>query len=143
MANAQTGNTVLIHYKGELENGSVFDQSTKDDPLQFTIGEGMLIQDFEQAVIGMDPGETKTVHIPSDRAYGQHRDDLMIEVERTQFPEHISPVSGQKLQLTQPDGHPLMVTITKVDDANVTLDANHPLAGEDLTFHIQLLEIVS
>jgi len=111
--------------------------------LQFTIGDGQLILDFEQAVIGMNQGEKKTIKIPADRAYGQRRDDLMIEVERSQFPDHITPQVGQKLQLTQPDGYPLMVTISAVGESNVTLDANHPLAGEDLKFEIQLLEIIS
>ena len=143
MTSAQTGNTVLVHYKGELGNGSVFDQSKQEDPLQFTIGDGQLIQDFEEAVIGMNQGEKKTIEIPADRAYGLRRDDLMIEVERTQFPDHITPEVGQKLQLTQPDGYPLTVTISKVEEVNVTLDANHPLAGEDLTFEIQLVEIVA
>lgn len=143
MAQAQTGNTVRVHYKGQLQSGEVFDQSAQNDPLQFTIGDGALIPDFEEAVIGMNQGETKTVHISADRAYGSHRDDLLIEVERNQFPEHITPTPGQKLQLTHPDGHPLTVTVRSVDDDTVTLDANHPLAGEDLTFEIELVEIVS
>ena len=143
MSQAQQGNTVLVHYKGELEDGSVFDQSRQEDPLQFTIGDGMLIPDFEEAVIGMNQGDKKTIQIPAERAYGQYREDLMIEVERSQFPDHITPAVGQQLQLTQPDGQPITVTIESVADNQVTLNANHPLAGKNLTFEIQLMDILS
>lgn len=143
MSQAQQGNTVLVHYKGERDDGSVFDQSRQDDPLQFTIGDGMLIPDFEEAVVGLNEGDTVTVKIPAERAYGEYRKDLMIEVGRSEFPAHITPEVGQQLQLTQPDGHPLTVVIRAVDESNVTLDANHPLAGENLTFEIQLVDILS
>ncbi len=142
MSAAKSGDSVLVHYRGELKDGSIFDQSAESEPLEFTIGSGMLIPDFEGAVLGMNAGESKTVNIEAERAYGVHREDLIISVERTQFPDHIDPQIGQQLQLTQPDGHPLMVKISAVADESVTLDANHPLAGEDLTFEITLVEVL-
>lgn len=142
MSTAKDGDTVLVHYRGELNDGSVFDQSKEDDPLQFTIGSGMLIPDFEAAVPGMNIGDSKSIDIKAADAYGLHREDLVIAVERAQFPSHIEPEVGQQLQLTQPDGHPLMVRISDVSDESVTLDANHPLAGEDLKFEIKLVEII-
>ncbi|MFK7848767.1 MAG: peptidylprolyl isomerase [Rhodothermales bacterium] len=142
MSAAKSGDSVLVHYRGELKDGSIFDQSAENEPLEFTIGSGMLIPDFEGAVLGMNAGESKTVNIEAENAYGTHREDLIINVERTQFPDHIDPQIGQQLQLTQPDGHPLMVKISAVATDSVTLDANHPLAGEDLTFEITLVEVL-
>lgn len=142
MSAAKSGDSVLVHYRGELKDGSIFDQSAENEPLEFTIGSGMLIPDFEGAVLGMNAGDSKTVNIEAANAYGMHREDLIINVERTQFPDHIDPQVGQQLQLTQPDGHPLMVKISAVATDTVTLDANHPLAGEDLTFEITLVEVI-
>ncbi len=142
MSAAKSGDTVLVHYRGQLNDGSVFDQSKEDNPLQFKIGSGMLIPDFEEAVLGMQGGDSKTINVTAERAYGNHREDLIINVGRSEFPDHIDPEVGQQLQLTQPDGHPLVVTISEVSADAVTLDANHPLAGEDLTFEIQLVEIL-
>ena len=142
MSAVKEGDTVLVHYRGELNDGSVFDQSTEDDPLQFTIGSGMLIPDFEAAVLGMNQGESKTINIEAASAYGTYREDMVINVERTQFPDHIVPEVGQQLQLTQPDGQPMTVKISDVSAEAVTLDANHPLAGQDLTFEIKLVDIV-
>ncbi len=142
MSTAKEGDTVLVHYRGELNDGSVFDQSAESEPLQFTIGSGMLIPDFEQAVLGMNAGDSKTINIEAANAYGTHREDLVINVERSQFPDHIDPVIGQQLQLTQPDGQPINVKISDVSPEAVTLDANHPLAGQDLTFEIKLVDVV-
>ena len=142
MAVAKKGDAVLVHYRGELSDGSVFDESTGGDPLQFTVGSGMLIPDFEAAVEGMNEGDAQTIHIEAANAYGEYRDDLLIAVDRTQFPPNIDPVIGQQLQLTQPDGHPLVVVVREVTDATVTLDANHALAGKNLTFNIKLVEIL-
>ena len=143
MSAAKNGDTVLVHYRGQLKDGSVFDQSSENDPLQFTIGSGTLIPDFEEAVLGMEGGDSKTISVSAERAYGNHREDLIINVNRSQFPDHIEPAVGQQLQLTQPNGNPLMVTISEVSTEEVTLDANHPLAGKDLTFEIKLVEIVA
>lgn len=142
MVQAQRGDTVQVHYTGKLEDGTVFDTSTNRDPLQFTIGEGQIIPGFEQAVVGMNPGESKTVTIPMDQAYGPHREEMVLEVDRKQFPDHLNPEVGQQLQVRQQNGQTMIVTVVEVSETNVTLDANHPLAGEDLTFDIHLVGIV-
>ena len=142
MAQAKTGDTVKVHYTGKLDDGTVFDSSADRDPMEFTIGEGQLITDFEQAVIDMNPGESKSIKIPHDNAYGPHRDEMLMVVDRSQFPEDLDPRIDQKLQVKHPDGESSVVTVVDITDANITLDANHPLAGKDLTFEIQLTEIV-
>lgn len=142
MAQAKVGDTVQVHYTGRLEDGEVFDTSANRDPLQFTIGGGQIIPGFEQAVVGMNAGDTKTVRIEADEAYGPHRDELVLEVDRDQFPQDLSPEVGQQLAIRQADGAQVPVTVTDVSESSVELDANHPLAGEDLTFDIQLVNIV-
>jgi len=142
MTQAKLGDTVRVHYTGRLEDGTVFDTSLDREPLRFTIGEGWLIPGFEEAVIGMNPGESKTTVIPADQAYGPHYEEMVIEVDRDQFPEDLEPEVGQQLQILQSDGRAIIVTVTEVSESSVTLDANHPLAGKDLTFDIQLMEIV-
>ncbi len=141
MTQAKTGDTVKVHYTGKLEDGTQFDTSVDSDPLEFTIGQGDLIQGFEQAVIGMSPGETKTAKIAADQAYGAYDDDMVMVVDRTEFPANINPEVGQRYQLRQQD-NAVVVTVTDVSTAEVTLDGNHPLAGRDLIFDIQLVEIV-
>lgn len=142
MTQAQDGNTVKVHYTGKLDDGSVFDTSTGREPLEFTLGDGQLIAGFEEAVVGMSPGDTKTAAIPADEAYGEHDEDLVLQVQKTQIPAEIEPEVGQQLELRQEDGHSFQVVVADVGDDVVTLDANHPLAGEDLTFDIELVEIV-
>ncbi len=141
MALAKQGDTIKVHYTGKLEDDTVFDTSIKRDPLQFTIGEGKVIPGFEQAVVGMKPDESKTIKIPADKAYGPHRKEMVIVVERNQFPANLEPKAGQQLQIRQKDGQATVVMVTDVYESNVTLDTNHPLAGKDLTFDIQLIEI--
>ncbi len=141
MALAKQGDTIKVHYTGKLEDDTVFDTSIKRDPLQFTIGEGKVIPGFEQAVVGMKPGESKTTKIPTDKAYGPHRKEMVIVVERNQFPANLEPKAGQQLQIRKKDGQATVVMVTDVSESNVTLDTNHPLAGKDLTFDIQLIEI--
>ncbi|ASC71939.1 putative FKBP-type 16 kDa peptidyl-prolyl cis-trans isomerase [Halomicronema hongdechloris C2206] len=144
MAQAQKGDTVLIHYTGKLTDGTVFDSSVERGPLQFDIGAGNVIPGFETAVIGMSPGDSKTETIGSDQAYGPHRDEMVVVVDRQQIPDEIPLNIGQQLQLQGPEGRPpLPVLVTEVSDGKVTLDANHPLAGEDLVFDIELVDIVS
>ena len=140
-AQAKDGDTVKVHYTGKLEDGTVFDTSIERDPLQFTIGEGQLIPGFEQAVVGMSPGESKTVEIPADEAYGPYREELVMVVDRDQLPEDLQPEVGQQLQIRQPDGQTILVKVIDVSESSVTLDANHPLAGKDLTFDIELVEV--
>ena len=142
MAQAKPGDTVKVHYTGKLEDGTVFDTSTDRDPLQFTIGERKIIPGFEQAVVGMNPGESKTIKVPMDEAYGPHREEMVMVVDRNQLPVDLIPEVGQQLQSRQPDGQTMVVTVIGVSESSVTVDANHPLAGKDLTFDIQLVEIV-
>jgi peptidylprolyl isomerase len=141
MAQAKNGDTVKVHYTGKLHDGTEFDSSTGGEPLEFTLGEGELIPGFEHAVIGMSPGESKTIEIASDQAYGPRQEEMVLVIERDQFPPHITPEIGQELELRHPDGQAVSVTVTQVSSTDVTLDANHPLAGKDLIFDIQLVGI--
>ncbi len=141
MTEAKQGNSVKVHYKGTFSDGTLFDSSKGCDPLAFTIGQGQVIPGFEDTVIGMSPGETKRVVITADQAYGPHLSEMVADVDRSQFPEHITPEIGQVLQLKRPDGQPIRITITAISGSTITLDANHPMAGKDLTFEIQLMEI--
>lgn len=141
MANARTGDTVRVHYTGKLEDEQVFDSSSGREPLEFTLGEGRVIPGFERAVEGMEVGEARTVTIPSVEAYGPRRDEMVATIERTQFPPDIEPQVGQQLQMNQ-NGQTIPVRVAEVSEQSVTLDANHPLAGRDLTFELELVEIV-
>lgn len=140
MAQAKTGNIVKVHYTGKLEDGTIFDSSSGRDPLEFQIGEGQIISGFEQAVMGMEPGESKTIVVTSDEAYGPHHEERVFILDRSKFPAEVE--IGQQYQVNQEAGQPFVVTVTDVDSGSVTLDGNHPLAGEDLTFDIELLEVV-
>lgn len=131
-----------VHYTGRLDDGTVFDSSEGREPLQFTLGESQVIPGFEDAVTGMQPGENKTAKIPSGQAYGPRRDDLLVNVDRSQFPEGMEPEIGQQLHLQGQGDRPIPVVVSEVREDRVLLDANHPLAGRDLTFDIRLLEIV-
>lgn len=139
----KTGDTVRIHYRGTLEDGSEFDSSAGREPLEFTVGSGQVIPGFDSAVQGMEPGQEKSFTIPADEAYGPHRDEMVLQVSRDQIPPDINPELGDQLQLQTPDGQPVPVTVTETSDDTVTLDANHPLAGQDLTFDIKLEDISS
>jgi len=142
-AQAKVGDTIRVHYTGTLDNGTVFDSSVGREPLQFTIGLGQVIPGFDKGVVGLNLNESKTITIPADQAYGQYRADLVQVAARDQFPTDSELEVGQVLQVSQPNGQIILVTITNVTDTDVTLDANHPLAGKNLTFEIQLVEIVS
>jgi peptidylprolyl isomerase len=141
MAQAKEGDTVKGYYTGKLDDGTVFDSSREGDPIQFEVGGGQLIGDFETAVVGMEPEETKTFTVSAADAYGEHETDRVVEVPRDQLPDHIDPEVGQWLQLKQPDGRAVPVRVSDVTDSNITLDANHPLAGKDLTFEIELVSV--
>lgn len=141
MAQVKNGDSVKVHYTGTLEDGSVFDSSREREPLEFTLGSGMLIPGFEKAVEGMAVGDATKVTIPADEAYGQRNDEMIIDVAKDQVPEHITPEVGMLLQL-ESEGGVMEVVITAVKEDGITLDANHPLAGKDLTFEIELVEIV-
>ena len=140
MAQAKSGDTVRIHYTGTLDDGSVFDSSRGRTPLEFTLGSGQVIPGFDDAVTGMAVGEAQTVTIPAAQAYGDRRPELMRRVPRDQFPTHIEPEVGRQLQVGGAGGA-MVVTVREVGPEGVLLDANHPLAGEDLTFALELVEI--
>ncbi len=141
MTQANYGDTVKVHYTAKLDDGTVFDSSIQRDPLEFTIGQGQIIPGFEQAVVGMQAGELKTASVPSESAYGPYRDEMVIEVDLAFFPTNVNPEVGQQLQIHQADGQSIIVTVTDVSDTSATLDANHPLAGKDLTFDIELVSV--
>lgn len=145
MSKVKEGDTVKVHYTGKLtDEGSVFDSSREREPLEFTLGEGKLIPGFEKAVIGMEEGDNTTINIPSEEAYGARREDLELEVSKSDLPDNVNPQVGMQLQMQQQqNGQTIPVQITAVEDDYVKLDANHPLAGKDLTFDIELVELTS
>ena len=139
---AEHGNTVKIHYTGKLDDGTVFDSSVDREPLEFTIGAGQVIPGFEAGVIGMVIEDSKNVHIPADQAYGSHRKEMVAVVDKSQFPPEIEPKIGSMVDVCQEDGSTVSAAITEVSESKVTLDANHPLAGKDLNFDIELVGII-
>lgn len=165
MAQAKTGDKVKVHYTGKLDDGSVFDTSEgfiersseqscgcgdggcdsgshATGPMEFVIGTGQLIPKFEEAVIGLEPGESITVKIAAADAYGQRAEEMVAVIERSEIPPDIKPEPGHQMEVILEDGSPMPVLVTEVSETSITLDANHPLAGCDLTFEIRLLEIV-
>jgi len=141
MAQAKQGDKVKVNYTGRLDDGTVFDTSEGREPLAFTVGGGEVIPGFEAAVDGMIVGDSKTITIPCAEAYGPYREDMVLAVPREQFPAGIDPEVGQQLQMGQSEESMLIVSVTAVAEDAITLDANHPLAGKDLTFDVQLVEI--
>ena len=169
MPQAKSGDRVKVHYTGTLEDGSIFDTSEGSrgqrsdndvagecgcgsnpgsgcgghdgEPMEFVIGEGTLIPKFEAAVIGLEPGQNVKVTIPADEAYGQRAEEMVAVIERSEIPAEINPETGQQMEVILQDGTPMPVLVTEVTETAITLDANHPLAGYDLTFDIRLLEI--
>ncbi|MCL4674646.1 MAG: peptidylprolyl isomerase [Pararhodobacter sp.] len=141
MTQAKAGDTVQIHYTGTLADGTVFDSSEGRDPLSFTLGSGQIIPGLDTAIDGMAQGEQKTVTIPSDQAYGAHNPDAVQAIPRDQIPAEIPVTPGTQLQMQTPDGRAVPVVVAAADDQSVTLDANHPLAGKDLTFAVELVAV--
>jgi peptidylprolyl isomerase len=141
LSRVKKGDTVKVHYTGTLDNGEIFDTSKEREPLEFTLGQGQLIPGFEKAVIGLSVGDSTQVEIPSTEAYGEERGDLIINVPKDQLPDEVTPEIGMQLQVNQPDGQPIPVRITEISESELTLNANHPLAGEDLKFEIELVAI--
>ena len=137
---AKEGNVVKVHYTGKLEDGTMFDSSRNRDPLQFRLGEGQVIPGFEQAIIGMDVGDSKSVEVPPDKAYGAHRDERVYVIDKSKFPADVAV--GQQYQIAQEKSEPSVVTVTDISKGTVTLDGNHPLAGRNLLFDIQLVEVI-
>ena len=169
MAQAKNGDKVRVHYTGTLDDGSIFDSSEESEttggegcgdhdndcgdhecgcggndggPMEFVIGQGNLIPKFESAVIGLEPGQSVTVKIPADEAYGQRAEEMVAVIERSEIPADMKPQVGDHLEVIMQDNTPMPVMVTEVTDTTITLDANHPLAGFDLTFDIRLIEIV-
>lgn len=142
MAQAKMGDTVRVHYTGKLDDGTMFDTSVNREPLEFTLGEGQVIPGFDTAVIDMVPGEIRVSLIPADEAYGPHSEELVTDVDRERFPADLELELGQQLQVGLADGQQAIVMVVDLSDSTVTLDANHPLAGQDLTFEIELVEIL-
>ena len=141
MAQAKHGDTVRVHYTGTLDDGREFDSSRGLDPLTFTLGEGSVIQGFDDAVTGMAVGDEKRVTILAAEAYGPRRDELTVQLPRTELPADLELEEGSQLRMEQGE-QSIVVTVRAVDDDSVTLDANHPLAGQPLTFDLRLVEIV-
>ncbi|MCW9042406.1 MAG: peptidylprolyl isomerase [Pseudopelagicola sp.] len=141
MTAAKSGDTVRIHYTGTLSDGSVFDSSEGRDPLEFTLGSGQVIPGFDTGVTGMTVGETKTIEIASDDAYGPVQEEARQDVPRAQIPAEIPLEVGIQLQMQSPTGQVVPVTVVEITEEAVTLDANHPLAGKDLTFALELVSI--
>lgn len=142
MSQAKNGDTVRVHFTGKLDDGTVFGSTEENQPLEFTIGNEKVIPGFERAVEGMNIGESKTVTLDSDQAFGARRDELVLDINKSELPDHISPTVGQQLRMERSDGDQVDVRVTNVGPETVTLDANHPLAGENLTFDMKLVEIL-
>jgi len=141
MKQAQKGDNVQVHYTGKLNDGSVFDSSQGREPLAFTVGAGQMIPGFDRAVVGMTIGDKQTITIPSVEAYGERREDLVVSIPAENIPEDMNPQVGDRFAINQPDGQQIPVVVTALDDEKITLDANHDLAGKDLIFDIEMVEI--
>lgn len=141
MSKVKNGDTVNVHYHGKLTDGTTFDSSEGREPLKFKVGEGAVIKGFDQALVGMEIGEKKTANIPVDEAYGQPAQENFIEFPKTEFPEDMKPAVGMQLHLSDNNGNNFPVVVAEVKDESVILDANHPLAGKDLIFDLELVSI--
>ena len=142
MKQAKTGDKVKVHYHGKLTDNTTFDSSDGREPLEFTIGSGQVIKGFDDGVTGMSVGEKKTITIPVEEAYGPKQDELLIEFPKDQFPEDMQPQVGMALNMRNDQGQTFPVTIAAVREEAVVLDGNHPLAGKDLVFDLELVDIV-
>jgi len=141
MAALKNGDTVKVHYTGTLEDGRVFDTSREREPLEFKAGGGQIISGFESAILGMEVGDTRDFEVAPDEAYGYRQEEMVLKVPVAQFPDHIEPQVGMPLQIKQQEGGTLEMVITDITDEAVTLDGNHPLAGQTLHFQVELVEI--
>ncbi len=141
MEAVKNGDKVKVHYHGRLRNGETFDSSDGREPLEFTVGSGQVIKGFDQGVTGMQPGDKKTVEINVGDAYGEKQDEMLIEFPRNQFPDDMKPEEGMQLMMNNGAGQSFPVTVAEVRDDSLLLDANHPLAGQDLIFDLELVSI--
>ena len=142
MQQVKSGDKVKVHYHGKLQNGETFDSSQGRDPLEFTVGGGQVIKGFDQGVMGMQVGDKRTVEIEVTDAYGEKNEEMVIEFPKTQFPPDMKPEVGMQLMMNNGEGQSFPVLVKEVKEESVLLDANHPLAGENLIFDIELVEIV-
>jgi FKBP-type peptidyl-prolyl cis-trans isomerase 2 len=142
MQQAQTGDKVKVHYHGKLRTGETFDSSEGREPLEFELGSGQVIKGFDDGIQGMQVGDKKTIEIPVDEAYGQKQQEMIIEFPKEQFPPEMNPEEGLQLMMSNGSGQQFPVTIMEVKEETVILDANHPLAGQELIFDLELVEII-
>jgi peptidylprolyl isomerase len=140
---ADNGNRVKVNYTLKSSKGELIETTSDSDPLEFTLGEKKMIPGFEQGVLGMEPGESRTISIPAAEAYGLRDERLVFEFDRKRAPESFDPCIGQQIRMNRPDGKSFTVTVMNRTEKGYMMDANHPLAGEDLTFDLQLMEIIS
>lgn len=142
MRPAKQGDTVRVHYRGKLQDGSVFDETFDHEPLRFTIGEGEVIPGFEEAMVGMKSGDSKTTELSVEKGFGPYLAERVIEVPKNKFARWYSqPTVGERVPIPQPDGSPIDVIVTEVTESKVTVDFNHPFAGQDLTIDIKLVDV--
>ena len=141
MQEAKSGNQVKVHYHGRLQDGTTFDSSEGRSPLEFEVGAGQVIKGFDDGVLGMKQGDKKTIHIPVEEAYGEKSEDMIIEFPKDQFPPDMKPEVGMQLNLRGQDGRNFPVVISEIKNDAIVLDGNHPLAGKDLIFDIEMVEI--
>jgi peptidylprolyl isomerase len=142
MRNAQKGDKVKVHFTGRLNDGTEFASSRDDAPVEFTIGDGKIIRGIEEGTLGMAEGDQRTIHLEPSQAFGEKLPDLISKVPRSDIPDDIQPTVGLQLQMRSPSGNPVRVVVTEVSEEEVTVDANHVLAGKPLTFDIELVEFV-
>lgn len=143
MSTAKNGDTVKVHYTGKLSDGTLFDTSEGNEPLEFDLGSGQVIEGFEEAIIGMKQGDKKTVTIPVEKAYGDINEQYVLKAPRNKLPQDLEPFVGLQLLMPVPNSEPVPVTVTDFNDEEITLDANHPLAGKELTFDLELVGVLS
>lgn len=141
MSKTKAGDTVKVHYEGTLEDGTVFDTTAGKEPFEFTLGSGEVIPGFDQAVEGMSVGEKQSVSLEPAEAFGEYHSELILEVPRSQLPKDIDPHVGMALQAKDPEGNVTRMNVTKVSDESITLDSNHPIAGKNVSFAIELVSI--
>lgn len=143
MSEVKVNNKVSVHYTGKLTNGEVFDSSRDGDPLSFTVGSGKLIKGFENGVVGMKVNEVKTVKVPAAEGYGPVREELIQKIDKSDLPEGLNPKIGQKLASQRPDGQQMILQVVDEDKQSIIVDGNHQLAGEDLVFEIEVVDIMN
>lgn len=141
MSQVKEKDTVKVHYTGKLSDGKVFDSSLEREPLEITLGQGMLIPGFEKGMVNMEVNEKKTINIPASEAYGDVQKELFHEVKKSELPQDMAPEVGMGLVSKKPDGSEMQFRVTEVHEEHIIIDANHPLAGQDLTFDLELVEI--